>query len=175
MGLGKPLGFTEKQVIGALVTHKTIPGHQAHEVSRSKHGMSTCAQRSSTGQPRDYDDKSWKHPGEFGRVSAWLKRSKRDLEIQPNVDGHPPSAIFQQRADMYITIPAIPTPAGMTAPDASTGEAYLRRTDGAPKLKRSINFTSPSLGGGGVPAPAATWPDLPIFCSGRWLIAPRHD
>ena len=117
--------------------------------------MSTYAQRSSTGQPRDYDDKSWKHPGEFGRVSAWLKRSKRDLEMQPNADGHPPSAIFQQRADMYITIPAIPTPAGMTAPDASTGEAYIRRTDGTPKLKRSINFTSPSLGEG-VVAPAVT-------------------
>ena len=56
---------------------------------------------------------------------------------------------------MYITIPAIPTPAGMTAPDASTGEAYIRRTDGTPKLKRSINFTSPSLGEGEV-APAVT-------------------
>jgi hypothetical protein len=53
-------------------------------------------------------------------------------------DGHPPSAIFQQRADMYITIPAIPTPAGMIAPDASTGEAYIRWTDGTPKLKRSM-------------------------------------
>jgi hypothetical protein len=99
---------------------------RAHEVSRSKHGMSTYAQRSSTGQPSDYDDKSWKHPGESGRASAWLKRSKRDIEMQPDVDGHPPSAIFQQRADMYITIPAIPTPTGMIAPDASTGKAYIR-------------------------------------------------
>jgi hypothetical protein len=82
------------------------------------------------------NDRSWKHPGEFGRASAWPKRSRRDLEMQPNADGHPPSAIFQQRADMYITIPAIPTPAGMTAPDASTGEAYIRRTDGTPRPKR---------------------------------------
>jgi hypothetical protein len=75
--------------------------------------------------------------------------------MQPNADGHPPSAIFQQRANTYIAIPAIPTPAGMIAPDASTGEACIRRADGTPKLKRSINFTSPSLGDG-EEAPAAT-------------------
>ena len=34
----------------------------------------------------------------------------------------------------------------MTEPDAAAiGEAYIRRTDGTPKLKKSINFTSPSL------------------------------
>jgi hypothetical protein len=35
----------------------------------------------------------------------------------------------------------------MTAPDAAVGvgEAYIRRTDGTSKLKKSINFTSPSL------------------------------
>ena len=124
--------------------------------------MSTYAQRSSTGQPRDYDDKSWKHPGESGRVSAWLRRSKRDLEMQPNVDGHPPSAIFQQRAASRNahhhpsdTDTSRHDSLEITAPDASTGEAYIRRADGTPKLKRSINFTSPSLGEG-VVAPAVT-------------------
>ena len=43
----------------------------------------------------------------------------------------------------------------MTEHDAAIGEAYIRRTDGTPKLKRSINFTSPSLGGGET-APAVT-------------------
>jgi hypothetical protein len=27
-GFGKPLGFTEKQVMGPLFTHKTIPNHE---------------------------------------------------------------------------------------------------------------------------------------------------
>jgi hypothetical protein len=67
-----------------------------------------------------------------------------------------PSAVFETRAEMYITVPAIPTPPGMTAPDAAIGEAYIRRTDGTPKLKRSINFTSPSLDDENDAAPAVT-------------------
>jgi hypothetical protein len=104
--------------------------------------MSTYAQQSSTRRPTDHDDKTWKHPGEFGRVQAWLKRTMRDLEMEREVHGHPPSVIFADRAEVYIDIPAIPAPAGMPAPTPNTGEAYIRRqSDGTPELKRSINFT----------------------------------
>jgi hypothetical protein len=114
------------------------------------------AQRSSSDHPTNHDDKGWLHPGEYGRVAAWLKRSKRDLKMCRKIGDNKPSAVFETRAEMYITVPAIPTPPGMTAPDAAVGEAYICRTDGTPKLKKSINFTSPSLGDGTATAPAVT-------------------
>jgi hypothetical protein len=89
----------------------------------------------------DHDDKTWKHPGEFGRAHAWLKRTKRDLKMERDVHGHPPSVIFLNRAEMYIDIPAIPAPAGMPAPTPNTGGAYIRQSDGTPELKRLLNFT----------------------------------
>ena len=68
-------------------------------------------------------------------MTAWLDRSKRDLRMARKVDGNAPSAIFKPREDMFITVPAIPTPAGMDAPNAHSGEAYIRKSDGTPKLK----------------------------------------
>ena len=65
--------------------------------------------------------------------------AKRDVHGHP-----PPPVIFTDRAEMYIDIPAIPAPAGMPAPTPNTGEAYIRQSDGTPKLKRSLNFT-PSI------------------------------
>ena len=38
----------------------------------------------------DKDDSSWKYPGEYGRVSAWVKRTHRDLELEKDIYGHPP-------------------------------------------------------------------------------------
>ena len=64
--------------------------------------------------------------------------------MEREVHGYPPSVIFTDRAEMYIDIPAIPAPAGMPAPTPNTGEAYIRQSDGTPKLKRSLNFT-PSI------------------------------
>jgi hypothetical protein len=71
----------------------------------------------------------------------------RNLEMEREVHGHPPSVIFADRAEVYaVDIPAIPTPAGMSAPTPNTGEAYIRRqSDGTPELKRSINFTAASI------------------------------
>jgi hypothetical protein len=37
-----------------------------------------------------------------------LKRKKRDLKMEREVHGHPPSVIFEDRAEMYIDVPAIP-------------------------------------------------------------------
>jgi hypothetical protein len=111
--------------------------------------MPTYAQQLSTRRPTDHDDKTWKHPGEFGRVQAWLKRTMRDLEMEREVHEHPPSVIFADRAELYIDIPAIPAPAGMPAPTPNTGEAYIRRQSdaGTPELKRSIDFTAASIDG----------------------------
>jgi hypothetical protein len=36
----------------------------------------------------DKDDSSWKYPGEYGRVSAWVKRTRRDLELEKDIYGH---------------------------------------------------------------------------------------
>ena len=58
------------------------------------------------------------------------------------IGNNAPSAIFKPREEMFTTVPAIPTPVGMDAPDARTGEAYIRRADGTPKLKRSMNFVN---------------------------------
>ena len=143
-GFGKPLGFTEKQVVGPLLTHKTIPNHEYKSFKHPLRNMSTYAQQSSTRRPPDHDDKTWKRPGEFGRVQARLKRTKRDLKMEREVHGQSPSVIFLDRAEMHIDIPAIPAPAGMPAPTPNTGEAYIRQSDGTPKLKRSLNFT-PSI------------------------------
>jgi hypothetical protein len=64
--------------------------------------------------------------------------------MEREVHGQSPSVIFLDRAEMHIDIPAIPAPAGMPAPTPNTGEAYIRQSDGTPKLKRSLNFT-PSI------------------------------
>jgi hypothetical protein len=63
------------------------------------------------------------------RVQAWLKRTMRDLEMEREVHGHPPSDIFADRAELYIDIPTIPAPAGMPTPTPNTGEAYYISAD----------------------------------------------
>ena len=58
--------------------------------------MIYAAQRSSSDHPTNHEDKGWLHPGEFGRVAAWMKRSKRDLtrDAGGSLELHcPPSAL----------------------------------------------------------------------------------
>jgi hypothetical protein len=50
----------------------------------------------------DKDDSSWKYPGEYGRVSAWVKRTHRDLELEKGIYGHPPSVVFEKRQEKFI-------------------------------------------------------------------------
>jgi hypothetical protein len=104
MGLGNPLGFTEKQVMGPLfVAHNITPSHKHRCTKHLLHHVCplalSYAQQSSTRRPTDHDDKTWTHPGEFGRVQAWLNRTMRDLEMEREVHGHPPPAIgdFRRR------------------------------------------------------------------------------
>jgi hypothetical protein len=122
-GLGNSSGFRETGH-GAPVIAQSNPRPQAQVfLSNSNyHAMSTYAQQSSTrGQTSLRPTtatryKTWKHPGmpgEYGRVHAWLKRTIRDLEMEQDIHGHPPSAVFVDRAEMSIYIPAIPAPAGM--------------------------------------------------------------
>ena len=105
-----------------MLAHKQISFPQATTTTEDS-SMSTTAQRSALNQPTDHDDKEWQHPGEFGRVTAWLDRSKRDLRMVKKVDGNPPSAIFKPRETMFINVPAIPTPAGMDGCAELTGGA----------------------------------------------------
>ena len=75
--------------------------------------MIYSAQRSTSNTSTGHDDKGWLHPGEYGRVGAWLKRAKRDLAMERKRDGIAPSAVFEDREEMYKTVPAIDTPTGM--------------------------------------------------------------
>jgi hypothetical protein len=47
----------------------------------------------------DKDDRSWKYPGEHGRVPAGVKRTHRDLELEKDIYGHPPPVVFKRRAE----------------------------------------------------------------------------
>ena len=46
-------------------------------------------------------DKSM-HPGEYGRVSAWIKKTKSDLVLNKDIYGHPPSIVFERPAPQYM-------------------------------------------------------------------------
>jgi hypothetical protein len=52
-------------------------------------------------------DKSM-HPGEYGRVSAWIKKLKNDLVLNKDIYGQPPSTVFESRpATQYMGVRAI--------------------------------------------------------------------
>jgi hypothetical protein len=44
------------------------------------------------------------HPSEFGRVSAWVKRTKNDLALVKEMYGHPPPIVFDRPADKFIDL-----------------------------------------------------------------------
>jgi hypothetical protein len=46
-------------------------------------------------------DKSM-HPGEYGRVSAWIKKTKNDLVLNKDIYGHPPFIVFERPAPQYM-------------------------------------------------------------------------
>ena len=49
-------------------------------------------------------DKSM-HPGEYGRVSAWIRKIKNDLVLNKDIYGHPPSIVFEIPASQYESTP----------------------------------------------------------------------
>jgi hypothetical protein len=71
---GKPLGFTEKQVIGpfALAHYpkpQAIRMQTALESNASKELCRMCAEIEHQ-TPTKNDEKGWKHSGEFGEVAV---------------------------------------------------------------------------------------------------------
>ena len=85
-GFGKPLGFTEKQVMGpfALAHYpkpKAIRMQTAVESNASKELCRMCAEIEHQ-TPTENDERRWKHSGEFGEVAALLKRSIRDQKMR---------------------------------------------------------------------------------------------
>jgi hypothetical protein len=87
----------------------------------------------------DKDGSSWKYLGEYGRVSAWVKRTHRDLELEKDIYGHPPPVVFEKRAEKLIQQEAIDVPPGFEAP--AIGHFYVTEADGTPKTKRHLSFT----------------------------------
>jgi hypothetical protein len=71
----------------------------------------------------DKGGSSWKYPGEYGRVSAWVKRTRRNLELEKGIYGHPPPVVFERRAEKFIHQEAIDVPPGFDAPAA--GHFYV--------------------------------------------------
>ena len=119
------------------------PGSKTNPTTTSSRTstMSFSMTRSDQDNDTDRQANSKLHPGEYGRVEAWLNRTKLDLELARDQYGCNPAVVFQPRAPMYKMTPAIEAPAGRTAADSGTGEAWIRRTDGTPSKKRAINFT----------------------------------
>ena len=90
-------------------------------------------------------DKSM-HPGEYGRVSAWIKKIKNDLVLNKDIYGHPPSTVFERPANQYVR--------AMTSTDPGAGyaalggqQSYIVAADGTPLLKRNIDFSPPDTAG----------------------------
>ena len=85
-GFGKPLGFTEKQVMGpfALAHYpkpQAIRMQAAVESNASKELCRMCTEIEHQ-TPTENDEKSWKHSADFGKVAALLKRSIRDQKMR---------------------------------------------------------------------------------------------
>jgi hypothetical protein len=78
-------------------------------------------------------DTSWKHPSEFGRVSAWVKRTKNDLALEKEIYGHPPSIVFEIQAPKFIGVQAVDPPDGFEPP--GQGRAYVEAPDGTPTIR----------------------------------------
>jgi hypothetical protein len=43
------------------------------------------------------------HPSEYGRASAWVKKTKNDLALVKDMYGHPPSIVFERPAEKLLT------------------------------------------------------------------------
>ena len=88
--------------------------------------FNTTRSDDSSTTPTDTLAASKLHPGEYGRVEAWLNRTILDLEMQRDKYGFNPAIAFAPRAPMYTMIPTIAQPAGMEATDVATREAQIR-------------------------------------------------
>jgi hypothetical protein len=85
-------------------------------------------------------DKSM-HPGEYGRVSAWVKKTKNDLALVKDMYGHPPSIVFERPAEKLLKVATIDPPAGYAPP--GDRQSYIEAADRTPSLKRTIDFSPP--------------------------------
>ena len=94
------------------------------------------------------------HPGEYGRVGAWVKRTKRSVAMERDKYGYNPAVVFEKRAPMFKTVPTVPTPQGFEAPDHTIGQGYIIQKDGTPVIKRTINFTPAASDGNETTVPA---------------------
>jgi hypothetical protein len=121
--------------------------------------------RTALGKPFTKPDTSHLHPGEFGRVSSWVKKSLVVLALEKPIYGFSPAVIFDEREPMFIDIETVNTPDGMQDPDA--GNFYTMTEDGTPLIRRNISFTpaameagAQSAGGNDGPAQAPVRPDV---------------
>jgi hypothetical protein len=93
-------------------------------------------------------DKSM-HPGEYGRVSAWIRKIKNDLVLNKDIYGHPPSIVFEIPAPQYIKVKVI-DPTTIPGYDTSwernlSSHSYIEAPDGTPTLRRHIDFSPPDI------------------------------
>jgi hypothetical protein len=85
------------------------------------------------------------HPGEYGRVSAWIKKIKNDLVLNKDIYGHPPSTVFDRPASQYMRVMTIDPGTGYAV--AGDKQSYIVAADGTPQLRRHIDFSPPDTNG----------------------------
>ena len=89
-------------------------------------------------------DKSM-HPGEYGRVSAWIKKTKNELVLNKDIYGHPPSTVFERPATQYMRVRT--TDPGTGYDTAGANQSYVVAANGTPQLRRHIDFSPPDTTG----------------------------
>jgi hypothetical protein len=83
------------------------------------------------------------HPGEYGRVSAWVKKTKNDLVLVKDIYGQPSSIVFERVAGKFLEVATIDPGAGYAPPPPGDRQSYIVAADGTPTLKRPIDFSPP--------------------------------
>jgi hypothetical protein len=76
------------------------------------------------------------HPGEYGRVGAWIKKTKNDLVLNKDIYGHPPSIVFERQATQYMKARAIDPDTIPGYPPQGDNHSYIVAPNGTPQLRR---------------------------------------
>jgi hypothetical protein len=87
------------------------------------------------------------HPGEYGRVSAWIKKTKNDLVLNKDIYGHPPSIVFERPATQYMKARIIDPDTIPGYPPQGDNHSYIAAPNGTPALRRHIDFSPPGTNG----------------------------
>ena len=72
-------------------------------------------------------------------MKAWKELTVQSIELQKDIYGFPPSAVFDAEQPKFIEVETIDTPDGMAPPEPNA--VYYEAPDGTPKIKKHLSFT----------------------------------